>query len=34
MDFRDFEMRIDRRLHRDDVVIAAEAIDKYAEIWE
>jgi hypothetical protein len=34
MNFRDFEMRIDRGLHRDDVVIAAEAVDERAEIWK
>jgi hypothetical protein len=32
VDFRDLKMRIDRRLHRDDVVVAAEAIDECAEV--
>src|SRR5439155_13730375 len=34
VDFRGFEMTIDRRLHRDDVVVTLEAIDECAEIRE
>jgi hypothetical protein len=32
MDFGGFEMAIDRRLHRDDVLVPAEALDERAEI--
>ena len=32
MDLGDLEVRIDRRLHRDDVVVTAEAVDERAEV--
>ena len=32
MYFSDFEMTIDRRLHRDDVFVTLETVDKGAEI--
>src|SRR4029077_20470365 len=34
MTFSGFEMAIDRRLHRDDVAVAAEALDRIAGVQE
>jgi hypothetical protein len=34
VDFRNFEMTVDRSLDRDDVIVTAEAVDEGAEIWK